>query len=43
MLEILVVQMFPAPPKFMLEFNPGVPLRFTPGYKHSTPTGVEYM
>jgi hypothetical protein len=29
--------MFPAPLKYMLEFNPGVPLRFTPGYKYATP------
>jgi hypothetical protein len=25
------------------EFHPGVPLLSTPGYKHTTPTGVEYM
>jgi hypothetical protein len=32
--------MFPAPPKYMLEFNPGVPLRYTPGYKYATPTAL---
>jgi hypothetical protein len=32
--------MFPAPPKYMLEFNPGVPLRLTPGYKIGNTFGV---
>jgi hypothetical protein len=26
-----------APLKYILEFNPEVPLRFTSGYKHATP------
>jgi hypothetical protein len=40
MLMNYFAQMFPAPLKYMLEFNPGVPLRFTPGYKIGNTYGV---